>query len=335
VKGLVIGKFLPVHKGHLGLISFAARQCDEVIVSMSETPDDVIDPKLRLAWLKELTAAWSNVRVASLKDDFDREDLPWKERTAIWAQVINHNYGRIDKVFSSEEYGEYFAHNLGAVSIEFDRERKMFPVAASLIRRSPFEYWDFIPDVVRPFFVKKICCYGPESTGKSSTAVRMAKYYNTVSVPEVAREMLITNDFTVEEIIRIGHAQTQRVLELAKTANKIMFCDTDLITTQIYSKHYLGIVPDVLYDLEKKVKYEKYFFFDIDVPWIADGLRDLGDRRDDMKQIFLNELQLRKIDFVMVHGSHEQRDSIIHSEVQKIIQAPSPPSPISFPQSPR
>jgi HTH-type transcriptional repressor of NAD biosynthesis genes len=318
LKGLIIGKFLPVHKGHLGLISFAARQCDELIVSMSDAPTDTIDAKLRLGWLKELTARWPNVKVASLTDDFDQVELPWKERTAVWADVINKTYGRIDKVFSSEEYGEYFARNLGAISVEFDRERKMFPIAASLIRKSPFVYWDFIPEVVRPFFIKKICFYGPESTGKSSTAVRMAKYYNTVSVPEVAREMLITNDFTLEDIIRIGHSQTERVMESAKSANKILFCDTDLITTQIYSQHYLGMVPEVLYELEKQVTYDRYFFFDIDVPWIADGLRDLGDRRNEMKNVFLNELKIRGIDFVMVQGPQDERDEIIKTKIDKM-----------------
>lgn len=319
MRGLVIGKFLPVHKGHLALISFAARQCDELIVSISETPLDVIDPKLRLTWLKQLTAAWSNVRVFLIKDDFDRVDLEWKERTKIWAPVINKAYGRIDKVFSSEEYGEYFARNLGAVSVEFDRERKMIPVSASKILQSPFSHWEFIPEVVRPYFVKKICFYGPESTGKSSTAIRMAKHYNTVSVPEVAREMLITNDFTIDDIIRIGRAQTDRVNQMTKTANKLLFCDTDLITTQIYSRHYLGVIPDVLYELEKQVTYDKYFFFDIDTPWIEDGLRDLGHRREEMKHVFLKELEGRNIDYVLVRGSHEERDNIIHSELKKII----------------
>lgn len=325
IRGLVIGKFLPVHKGHLALISFAARQCDELIVSMSEAPADPIDPKLRLTWLKQLTAVWPNVKVASLKDDFDREDLAWKERTHIWAQVINKAYGRIDKVFSSEEYGEYFARNLGAINVDFDRERRMVPASASKIREAPFSYWEFIPEIVQPFFVKKVCFYGPESTGKSSTAVRMAQHYNTVSVPEVAREMLVTNDFTLDDIVRIGHAQTQRTLERTKSANKILFSDTDLITTQIYSRHYLGVVPEVLYELERQVVFDRYFFFDIDVPWIADGLRDLGDRREEMKEIFLKELQVRNIDYVLVHGSLEQRDRIITSEINKII-LPSPTS---------
>jgi HTH-type transcriptional repressor of NAD biosynthesis genes len=318
IRGLVIGKFLPVHNGHLALISFAARQCDELIVSMSDAVTDPIDAKLRLEWLKRLTGLWPNVRVASLKDDFDRDDLAWSERTKIWANVINKSYGQIDKVFSSEEYGEWFSKNLGALNVEFDRERKMFPVSASLIRKDPFRYWDFIPKEVRSYFVKRICFYGPESTGKSTAAVRMAEHYNTLSVPEVARELISSNKFSVEDIIRIGIAQTERVLEYTKLANKLLFCDTDLIITQIYSRHYLGVVPEILYELEKKVSYDKYFFFDIDIPWIDDGLRDLEKERESMREIFLDELRKRNIDFVMVQGSFEERDRIIKQGIAQV-----------------
>src|SRR3954465_10438184 len=109
--------------------------------------------------------------------------------------------------------------------------------------------------------------------------------------------MLVTNDFTVEDIIQIGKAQTERVLEYTRLANKLLFCDTDVIITQIYSKHYLNVVPEILYDLEKQVKYDHYFFMDIDVPWVEDGLRDLGHARESMRQVFLDELQKRRIDF--------------------------------------
>jgi len=320
IRGLVIGKFLPVHKGHLGLISFAARQCDELIVSLSDAPNDPIDARLRLGWLKKLTAFWPNVRVESIKDDFDREDLSIGARTTIWAAIINKTYGQIDKVFSSEAYGDSFAHNLGAISVEFDRARKMFPVSGTAIRKEPFNYWEFIPDEVRPYFVKRVCFYGPESTGKSSTAIRMAQRYNTVSVPEVAREMLTSNNFSVDDIIAIGQAQTARVHELSKVANKILFCDTDLIVTQIYSQHYLHAVPEILYHLEKQVTYDKYFFFDIDVPWIADGLRDLGNQREEMKEIFSNELRKRNINYTLVNGSIEERDQIIIKEIDNILK---------------
>jgi HTH-type transcriptional repressor of NAD biosynthesis genes len=169
--------------------------------------------------------------------------------------------------------------------------------------------------------LKLICFYGPESTGKSVMAQRMAKHYNTVFVPEVAREWITTNAFNREDIIAIGRKQTERVFQQARKANKILFCDTDLITTQIYSRHYLGVVPPVLYELEKMVEYDQYFLFDIDVPWVSDGLRDLGepDKRREMHNRFKSELERRSISWIDVRGSWEERTQIISKAVDKML----------------
>lgn len=163
--------------------------------------------------------------------------------------------------------------------------------------------------------IKLICFYGPESTGKSTMAKHFAKLYDTEFVPEVARELISSNDFTLDDIIRIGHAQTARVKEKLKTANKFLFCDTDLITTQIYSKKYLGVVPEIVFELEKEIHYDKYFLSDIDVPWVADGLRDLNNQREEMLKIFEDELVKRKIQFVRVKGNWKEREKIIKTEL--------------------
>src|SRR5688572_29624548 len=244
-RALVIGKFLPIHQGHIALINFAASQCDDLIVSMSDKGDDAISPDLRFSWIKEIFKDNERITPNRLVDDFDNDSLDLVERTKVWAEVIRRHYPSVDILFSSESYGEPLAKHLGAEHKLFDTDRIKVPVAASLIRKHPFRYWDFIPEVVRPFFVKKICFYGPESTGKSTMAVKMAKKYKTEFVPEVAREMITKNDFNVDDIIRIGKAQTQRVIDKTKTANKLLFCDTDLITTKIYSKHYLNVIPPV------------------------------------------------------------------------------------------
>jgi HTH-type transcriptional repressor of NAD biosynthesis genes len=319
-RGLVIGKFLPIHIGHIALIRFAAQQCNELIVSMSYTPQDPINPQLRFSWIQEIFKNEPAIKPAMVEDNFDDESLAWSERTKLWASFIKKRFPTVHRIFSSEEYGDFFAVNLDAEHIAFDTARNKFPVSATSIRQHPFDYWDFIPEVVRPFFVKKVCFYGPESTGKSTMAKHFAAMYKTEFVPEVARELITSNVFSADDIIRIGHAQTERVLQKVKTANKVLFCDTDLITTQIYSRHYLGIIPPVLYALERKIVYDRYFLFDIDTPWIADGLRDLGNRREEMFEVFKNELQRRKQDYVLVRGSYEEREAIINTAIQLFFQ---------------
>lgn len=318
-RGIVIGKFMPVHAGHIALIHFAASHCDELIVSMSYTEADPIPHALRFSWLQEIFKHDPNIIPAVVKDDFDDESLAWPERTKVWADFLKRQYGKIDVMVSSEEYGTFLDEHLGALHIPFDPARTKIPVSSTLIREKPFTYWDFIPDVARAYFVKKICFYGPESTGKSVMAKQLAEYYHTEFVPEVAREIVSSNEFTVEDIIKIGYAYTDRVTEKTRTANKILFCDTDLITTQIYCRHYLGVVPEVLYKLEKQISYDQYFLFDIDVPWVADGMRDLGDTRNEMYSVFEGELITRGLDFYSVSGSWTERRSYITSIIDKIL----------------
>lgn len=321
-RGLVIGKFLPPHAGHVALVNFAAAQCDELIVSVSDAQGDFIDAALRLSWLKRIFRDRTNIQVALLEDNFDEPGLPLPARTRGWAEKMRAVYPPIDVLFTSEDYGEPFAANLGATHISFDPDRKQFPVSATRIRKSPFQYWDFIPGPVKPFFVKKICFYGAESTGKSVMAEKMATRYNTVFVPEVAREMLTSNVFNREDIMAIGREQTARVFQQTARANKVVFCDTDVITTQVYSRHYLGVVPPILYEFERMVAYDLYFLFEIDTVWVKDNLRDLGsvEARRNMHAIFKEELDRRKINYITVRGTWEERERIVSQAIDLVLQ---------------
>jgi nicotinamide riboside kinase len=181
--------------------------------------------------------------------------------------------------------------------------------------------WYFIQYQIKKIGVKKICFYGPESTGKSTLATKLAEFYKTEYVPEVARELVTSNSFTVDDIIAIGKAQTERVLAKEKQANRLLFCDTDLITTQIYSHYYLKTVPPILYELEKQITYDHYFLFDIDVPWIADDLRDLGsdEQRNAMFETFKSALDKRKLSYTIINGTYAEREPKLRKMIDKII----------------
>jgi HTH-type transcriptional repressor of NAD biosynthesis genes len=130
--------------------------------------------------------------------------------------------------------------------------------------------------------------------------------------------MITSNDFTAEDIIRIGQAYRERVIDKMRVANRILFCDTDLITTQIYSNHYLGTVPPVLYVLEEQLSFDHYFLFDIDTPWVADGLRDLENQREAMFLTFQRELEKRKITYTLLSGTWNQKFDRIRTVVDSL-----------------
>jgi HTH-type transcriptional repressor of NAD biosynthesis genes len=167
-KGLLFGKFMPVHQGHMALIEFAATQCDYLIVSMNCTPTDPIDPERRMEWLRALFGHRGNIELVSVLDDFSDDNLPLWEATRLWSDFIKQRFPDIDGFFCSETYGQPLSQHLGLPCIWFDPERQRVPVSARQIRQHPARYWQYIPAVVRPYFVKKICLYGSESVGKTT-----------------------------------------------------------------------------------------------------------------------------------------------------------------------
>lgn len=305
--GLVFGKFMPVHQGHLALIEFARRQCDRLIVSMTVTSQDEISPDLRLRWLTELLAPYPAIELVAESDDFHDPTLPLWEATKLWAAFIKRRFPAVSVFFSSEDYAIPLAYHSGLTHIAFDPPRQQVPVSATLIRQQPTQYWAYIPEIVRPYFVKKVCLYGPESVGKTTLAEQLATNYQTVFVPEMARQFLTSNQFTVDDLVEIGYAQTEAVQAAERLANRILFCDTDLITTQIYSEIYFQYVPPVLYELEQQVQYDQYLLLDIDVPWVADSLRDQRHRRPEMLARFREALERRNIGYELVRGGYDER----------------------------
>jgi NadR type nicotinamide-nucleotide adenylyltransferase len=154
----------------------------------------------------------------------------------------------------------------------------------------------------------KICLYGPESVGKTTMAQRLAAHYQTVYVPEVARDLIVGGELTNVELTpadyaRIAEAQTEAMKQAIPFANRVLICDTDLITTQLYADVYGVPHPPALTELAAQERFDAYFLLTTDVPWVADGLRDLGHRREEMYYRFERALRGRGIGYVVVSGS--------------------------------
>lgn len=316
-RGIVFGKFMPLHTGHIALIRFAAAHCDDLTVIVASGPGDPIPGDLRLNWVKEEFVRYVRIKPELWEDQIFTISV--EAQLEQWAAAIESRYPDIDFIFSAEPFGQTLARHLRAAHVPFDPERNEHPISSTQIREHPFRYWDFVAVPARGHFVKRICFYGPESTGKSTLAKRMAERYQTEFVPEVAREIVSSNQFTVEDILKIGKVQTKRVLEKTATANRILFCDTDLITTQIYSQVYLKTVPAALVEMEKRIRYDYYFLFDIDVPWVGDGLRDLGGKRKEMFVIFKDALEQRGIPYTLLSGVFEERENRVIQFVEKLL----------------
>ncbi|WP_375445377.1 AAA family ATPase [uncultured Fibrella sp.] len=170
-----------------------------------------------------------------------------------------------------------------------------------------------------------VCLYGPESVGKTTMAQQLAAHYQTVYVPEVARDLITSNDLTSDDYARIAVAQTAAVAQAIPQANRVLICDTDLITTQLYATIYGVPHPAELTELAAQENFDAYFLLNPDVPWVADGLRDLGHRRAEMYNLFEQALTERGIRYVVVSGADyeartQQVINVIDTLLGEIIQ---------------
>lgn len=160
----------------------------------------------------------------------------------------------------------------------------------------------------------KVVLFGPESTGKTTLSQQLARYYNSVWVPEYAREYLQNkwNNYKqtcqTEDLLPIAKGQIKLENDLAKKANKVLICDTDLLETKVYSEtYYSGTCDPLLEKFALKNTYNLYFLTYIDVPWEKDDLRDKPNEREKMFKAFENALIKYKKPYVLLKGNKKER----------------------------
>ncbi|MEN8702756.1 MAG: ATP-binding protein [Polaribacter sp.] len=164
-----------------------------------------------------------------------------------------------------------------------------------------------------PINVVKIVLFGPESTGKTTLSKQLARHYNTVWAPEFAREYLQkkwNNERKTcesKDLIPIALGQMKLENKLAKKADKILICDTDLLETKVYSEEFYGFVDQQLNEAAKQNEYDLYLLTYIDTPWEEDDLRDRPEQRLEMFNAFEEALQKNKKNYLLLKGNKETR----------------------------
>lgn len=155
----------------------------------------------------------------------------------------------------------------------------------------------------------KIAVVGPESTGKSTMSAYLAAHYNTIWVPEYAREYCekLTEPPTWQDEINMFHGQIALEAELLPKANKILICDTTFLTVKIWSKYVFGKAPQEVLDELPKHPYDLYLLLNIDLPWEDDPLRDFPDMREHFMEVWKKELQELNANYVLISGTGPDR----------------------------
>lgn len=157
--------------------------------------------------------------------------------------------------------------------------------------------------------LRKIAVTGPESTGKSLISEKLAAHYQTVWVPEYAREYIaaLHRPYELKDIENIAKGQLEREKAMEKKAQSFLFCDTELLVTIIWAEYKYGQCPEWIDKKYREQHYDLYLLMDIDLPWKPDPQREHPEKRSFFMDWFRRELEKTKRPCCLVRGSGESR----------------------------
>lgn len=331
--GMYGGSFDPLHLGHIHDVIKAASMCETlyVIISWCEGRETT-SKETRYRWMHYCCKHLSNVVIMLLEDKaVNKEEYNTDYYWEKGANDIKNLVGKkIDAVFCGNDYygTNRFESLYGKESdiIYFDRSE--VPISSTELRFDVYENWDYIPPICRPYYVKKVLIVGGESTGKSTLVENLAYAYNTNFVREIGRDVsdkvggedFMNRDDLIEILLK------HKVLEIDATynSNRLLFIDTDAITTLFYSNFLLNDEKEKeqCTNLAKSISnindFDLVLFLEPTVEFVQDGTRNEKIKDDRIK--YSNQikklLKNNNINYISLDGNYLDR----FNESKKIIK---------------
>lgn len=336
-RGLVVGKFAPLHLGHEHVIRRALADCHEVfVISYSKPEMPGCEPDKRAQWL---AARFPQVRSLIVTEDLLRarlpgvslphnedEDLVHRQFVALLCRMFLG--GAVDVVFTSEDYGDGFASELTKCfrtidqnapvvnHILVDRARQRFPISGTELRNDVHGNRRWLSAEVYASFVEQICILGGESSGKSTLAKALASHHETVHVTEYGRDLWIAKDgnLVFDDMLHIAERQIAWEEASKLDANRYVFCDTSPLTTLFYSEDLFSAAAPELNLLARRA-YSLAVLCAPDFDFVQDGTRRDPEFRARQHTWYLGQLADSDQPWMVVSGSVCER---IHMVVDRL-----------------
>lgn len=170
--------------------------------------------------------------------------------------------------------------------------------------------------------MKKIVVIGPESTGKSTLSAQLAAHYQTLWVPEFARDYLmqLNRPYEQEDLLRMAEGQLITEDAAATNAHQFLICDTDLHVIKVWSEAKYGDCDPRILELIASRKYDLYLLTYIDIAWEDDPLREHPnpEEREYFYQIYRDIVMNSGLPWADIRGGYEERLQTAIEAVEKL-----------------
>ncbi|MDN6580857.1 MAG: multifunctional transcriptional regulator/nicotinamide-nucleotide adenylyltransferase/ribosylnicotinamide kinase NadR [Tetragenococcus koreensis] len=352
--GVVVGKFYPLHKGHVDLIQKASSFVDHlfVVVSHSDKRDDKLfmdskmkrplTPKTKLKIVQKTFQMQRDIITPVLVDESNIPEYPngWPEWSDLVKKAIfdhrssNFNLEGLKTentfFFSSEpQDAQGYLDNFGFSTVIVDEARENVDISATRVRNDPASYWDYLPRASREELAPTIVIAGGESSGKTLMTDKLGNYFGTTTVWEYGRDycnLELGGDegalqYSDYQNIANGHYQDVRYAR--RNANRLVISDTDYVATQAFCLTYEGSSHPSVQDKIENDPFDLVILLDNSTKWVDDGMRLIGDsdKRQAFQQLLKVLYEKNNIPYVEVKASsYYDRYELCKKIIKKYIE---------------
>ncbi|WP_375422569.1 AAA family ATPase [uncultured Sphingomonas sp.] len=157
--------------------------------------------------------------------------------------------------------------------------------------------------------LRSICLHGPESTGKSTIAPRLARHFDSSCFAEFGRTYCeaFGTDLSMADLLAIARSHDAKVKAALAEREYPVILDTDPLMTAVWADMLFGRRDPWFANWTGTA--DLYLLFDIDLPWEDDGTRMFG-RTEDRQRFFdlsRRELERRGVPWRLISGEGDAR----------------------------
>jgi HTH-type transcriptional regulator, transcriptional repressor of NAD biosynthesis genes len=230
--GIVIGKFYPLHKGHLELFQNALKYCDKLIVVVFGS--------------SACKFTLNDKRITVKYDSFAGVNQIKFESNAgisrLYAQHLKDNY-EFDTIFGHELYTKYIADYIGCA---YKIVNSSVNEHATEIRQDIHNKFFLLAEEIKQYFSLKICLIGTGSVYKSTLTEKLSNQYkNSISIPEYGKEF-VRNELSQNiNLLKFEHFDNiikhhSILIKDALGKQPLIILDTDYLTSEFWCNKYFS-----------------------------------------------------------------------------------------------